>query len=82
MGSVSLLLQLLIYVLIIAVFVRIAFSWIGPNPTNSVYRFAFQITEPVLRPIRNLLPPMAGLDFSPTILLVVLFMLLSLVSRS
>ncbi len=61
---------LLIYVLyafIIVILVRVAFSWVSPYPSNSVHRLAFQITEPVLAPVRRLLPPVSGMDLSPLV---------------
>ncbi len=72
--------QLLCYALIVAIFVRVAFSWIG-NPSRGrsgqLYELTFKITEPILRPIRNLLPMGAGMDFSPMIVSFVLFGIIS-----
>ena len=45
---------------------------------NSVGRFLYNVTEPVLRPIRNMLPNMGGIDISPIILLLIIFFLRSL----
>ena len=58
--------------LIAAIFVRVAFSWIGPNPRNRLFMISYQITEPVLAPIRNLLPRGLGIDLSPMIAIFVL----------
>lgn len=44
----------------------------GKNP---ITRFLLDLTEPILAPIRRLMPPTGGLDFSPTIVLVLLFVL-------
>ena len=63
-----------IYMMVI--FVRAIFSWLPPRSrANEVYEFIFGITEPVLRPVRRILPPMGGVDLSP---LVVLFGLMFL----
>ena len=56
-----------LYALIILVLVRVAFSWVSTNPNNSVYRFVFQATEPILAPVRRRLPPMSGMDLSPLV---------------
>jgi YggT family protein len=56
-----------LYALIILILVRVAFSWVSPNPNNSVYRFVFQATEPILAPVRRRLPPMSGMDLSPLV---------------
>ncbi|HEY4889644.1 MAG TPA: YggT family protein [Candidatus Dormibacteraeota bacterium] len=56
-----------LYALIILILVRVAFSWVSPYPNNSVYRFVFQATEPILAPVRRRLPPMSGMDLSPLV---------------
>ncbi|HUZ88018.1 MAG TPA: YggT family protein [Candidatus Baltobacterales bacterium] len=71
---------LLIYVLyafIIVMLVRVAFSWVSPYPTNSVSRFTFQLTEPVLAPVRRWLPPMSGIDLSPLVVTLVAYFLIA-----
>ena len=49
-------------------------SWVSPDPRNPVVRFLHQVTEPVLAPVRRLLPPWktGGLDLSPLIVLLVI----------
>jgi len=44
-------------------------SWLRLPPDNPVAKLTNALTEPVLAPIRKLLPQMGGLDFSPMILL-------------
>lgn len=64
---IATLLTYILYALIIVVLVRVAFSWVSPYPTNSVSRFTFQLTEPILAPVRRVLPPMSGMDLSPLV---------------
>lgn len=53
--------------------VRVLFSWLPPRSReNEVYRFLLAATEPVLAPLRRLLPPAGGLDFSPLVALLIL----------
>jgi YggT family protein len=74
------LIAILCYALLAAILLRIVFSYVeGPFPRNSLHRLAFDVTEPFLRPIRNVLPPTAGFDFSPTIVMIVLFLIIGLV---
>ena len=40
-------------------------SWVGPGTSNPAANVLWSITEPVLRPVRRILPPIAGLDLSP-----------------
>ena len=76
----SFVISVLCYLLLAAILVRIVFGYIeGPFPRNSIHRLAFDVTEPFLRPIRNVLPPSGGFDFSPTIVMIVLFLILGLV---
>ena len=51
---------------------RVLMSWINIDPYSPVARAIFDLTEPVLAPIRNLLPPAGGLDFSPIIVIILL----------
>ena len=62
--------------LTVLVFARVIVSWvrISPNsPFFPIVRFIHDATEPFLAPIRRMLPQSSGLDFSPIILLVVLY---------
>jgi YggT family protein len=42
---------------------------------NTITRFLYQITEPVLRPIRSVIPTFGGIDVSPIVLLLIIFFL-------
>lgn len=46
----------------------------------SIAEFLYRITEPVLRPIRNLLPSMGGLDISPVILILLIMLIQRIIS--
>lgn len=73
------LVNLIYYALVILIFARFIFSWVRPDPYHPTWgpilRFVYQATEPLLAPIRRLLPPQAGLDFSPMILLFGIYIL-------
>jgi len=53
----------LVYWLIL---IRALISWVNPDPYNAIVQFLYRTTEPILEPIRRLLPPM-GFDISPII---------------
>ena len=74
-------LDLLILVLQVLILARVIMSWVSPHPTNPVGRFINDVTEPVLAPFQKLLPPMAGLDFSPIAALIALQLLQTLAHR-
>jgi YggT family protein len=67
-GFLGWLLNLYSWVIIAAALI----TWVSPDPRNPVVRFLRQVTEPVLAPIRRLLPPWrtGGLDFSPLIAII------------
>lgn len=76
MGIVLSLLILLLEAYLIVILIRVVFSWISPFPTNPISRLAWQLTEPVLAPIRRALPPMSGIDLSPLVVWLVVIILL------
>jgi len=47
--------------------VRALVSWVSPDPHNPIVRALVAVTEPVLRPLRRLVPPrrLGGIDLSP-----------------
>ena len=63
-----LLIQLLdIYSLL--VFGSVIISWVKLPPDNPIASFIHSMTEPLLSPIRQIMPEMGGFDFSPLVLL-------------
>jgi YggT family protein len=70
------LLNFICYGFVILIFIRVAFTWVSRDFSNPIYRFTYQLTEPLLRPVRNLLPGGGlGLDFSPMIVSFALLLL-------
>ena len=63
------------FVLIIA---RVIVSWIANQSRHSLIPLIYQLTEPVLRPISKLIPPIGGIDLSPLFALIALRFLLLL----
>jgi len=56
----------------LVVFAAVVLSWMQVDRRNPIAVVVRSLTEPVLEPIRRVLPPMGGLDFSPMVLLVAL----------
>jgi len=63
-----------VYILVFAVFVQVAVSWINPDaPLGPLFDM---ITRPFLRPLRRFVPPVGRVDLTPMVLLVILYVLL------
>ena len=75
-SSVFGLLETAIYVYIVAIIVLAIASWISTGGYNPVLALMAQITDPLVRPIRRMLPPMSGFDLSPLVALLLLNLLL------
>ena len=63
------------------IIIRALISWVNPDPYNPIVQALTRLTDPVLRPIRKLVPPYkVGLDLSPLIaVLVIMFLQYALV---
>jgi len=79
--SIAELLKLFLYIFMVAIFIQVILSWVNPGAYNPVTVLIYRITEPLLAPARRLLPPMAGLDFSPLIVIVLLQLALILIIK-
>ena len=62
---------LTIYIWIIIA--RAIISWVNPDTYHPLVRFLYRVTEPVLAPVRRIIPPIAGIDISPVIVIFVIF---------
>ena len=63
-----------VYILVFAVFVQVAISWINPDaPLAPLFDL---VTRPFLRPLRRWVPPVGRVDLTPLVLLVILYVLL------
>lgn len=56
----------------IAIFARAIMSWFPMGSNNPVSSFLFNITEPVLMPLRRIIPRLGLIDVSPMIAIVLL----------
>lgn len=65
------------------IIIRSVLSWVNPDPYNPIVRFIYQVTEPVMAPIRRWLPIRGmGIDFSPIIILLLILFLQSFLVKS
>jgi YggT family protein len=66
LGNFIRMLAMLFWLLIIA---RVVLSWVMPQGGGPLVAFIYQVTEPILAPIRRVLPPAGGFDWSPLVAL-------------
>ena len=83
--TLSMILTLVWWVFLIMIIMSWLISFNVINTRNqfvaSVWRILNQVTEPILRPIRRVIPPMGGMDLSPIIVFVILFFLQSFIAN-
>lgn len=71
--------RLAVYVVLIAVLIRVVLSWIGPRGYNPALTLLHSLTEPVMAPARRLIPAFGGLDLSPILVFIALTLVLQLI---
>jgi YggT family protein len=77
--SITKLLATLLMTYFFLIIAAVILSWLGGNLRHPVIPLVFQLTEPVMRPIRRVIPPIAGIDLSPVFALIgIRFLLLLL----
>ncbi len=78
---VASLLELTLWIFIIAVFVRVIGSWFNPYGGHPLMDLLTSLTEPLMRPARRWIPPISGIDLSPIAVLLFLQILLLLLAN-
>jgi YggT family protein len=67
--------------LVLAIFVRVIMSWVPVRLPLGLNDLVWNVTEPVLAPIRRLMPIAGGMDFSPFIALLLIQIITSILLR-
>jgi YggT family protein len=65
-------LGLLVKIYFFALLAMIIMSWIAPGSHHPAIYLIYQICEPIMAPLRRVLPPMGGLDFSPILVFILI----------
>ena len=76
--TIAYLLKEIIYVYLFIIIVQIVISWVNPGAYNPITVIMHQLSEPILKPARQLIPPAGGFDFSSLIVLIVMQLLIIL----
>lgn len=64
--------SILFWLLNVAIFIRVILSWFNVNPYSPAVVVLYQITDPVLDPLRKVIPPMGPLDITPLVAMILL----------
>jgi len=72
------LLKTILYIYLFIIIVQVIISWINPDAYNPITMIMHQLSEPILRPVRRIIPSAGGFNFSPLIILVIINLLMIL----
>ncbi len=66
------LLSLALQVFMFSIIIQVVISWINPGVYNPITVLLHSLTEPLMRPARRVIPPTAGIDLSPMVVIIAL----------
>lgn len=69
------LIELCINIFLFSILIQVIFSWVNPGAYNPLTSLIGYLTEPIMRPVRRMIPPMGGLDLSPMVAMIGLYLL-------
>ena len=73
--------RLLVTVVWLLLIARVVLSWTNPMGGGGLTAFVYQMTEPILAPIRRVLPPTSGIDWSPLVAMLLLGVIVRVLVR-
>jgi YggT family protein len=71
-----------LYILTALVVVRALMTWLNPSPDNQLWQLLNRLVEPLLDPIRRILPRTGMIDLSSMVLIIVLQVMVALVRQA
>src|SRR5262245_12017216 len=72
----------LLYVLNFAIIIRALMSWFNPSMENPIVRFVIEITEPVLAPLRRIVPRIGMIDITPIVAILLMNVILQVLEST
>lgn len=72
MSGVIWLIEAIVQILIIAIVARALVSWFRADPRHPLIQVLNAITEPILGPLRRIIPPMGTFDITPIVAIILL----------
>ncbi len=84
LSAIASIIDFLLTALYWIILVRALLSWVNPDPFNPIVQFLNKVTEPILDPIRKVLPPAFrfGIDISPIVAFLGIMFLRSFLVRT
>jgi len=84
LAAIATLLSVILTVLYWLILIRALISWVNPDPYNPIVQFLYKTTEPILYPIRRMIPMQfgIGIDLSPIIAFLILIFLRSFLVKT
>lgn len=81
-NAIAFLLDTLLTIYMYILIARAIISWVNPDPYNPIVSFLHRVTEPVLAPIRRVLPDTGGIDISPIVVFMFIIFMQKFMIRS
>ena len=78
MGFLFGFIRFLCEVLTLIIILRAILSWLSPRPTNRLAIILYQLTEPLLSPLRRIIPRVGMFDLTPLVAIILLQLITSL----
>jgi YggT family protein len=78
MEVISFLIFILCQLFTVTILLRAIFSWFPLRPSNPVASILYEITEPILSPLRRVIPSMGAFDITPLVAIIILQLISSL----
>lgn len=73
-AAIAVILGYLVTILTWLIIIRALISWVNPDPRNMIVQILYKITEPILAPLRRIIPLYnIGIDISPIIAILCLW---------
>ncbi len=82
MGAVVSLVVLIGQLYMIVLLARVLIGWFRVDPYHPLVQTLYRVTEPVLRPIREQVPPRGGVDYSPLIAMLLIWIVTRVIAAT
>lgn len=81
-GQIALIFTTFLYIILFAIIARSLISWFPLDPRNRFVRLLHQFTEPLLEPVRRVIPRMGMIDLSAMVVILLLYLMIYVVNKA